>query len=29
WVVVGLLNDPQMKSGSAPLDALVRWVAER
>lgn len=29
WVVVGILNDAQMKSGSAPLDALVRWVAER
>ena len=29
WVVVGILNDPQMKNGSAPLDALVRWVAER
>ena len=27
WVVVGILNDPQMKNGSAPLDALVRWVA--
>jgi D-alanyl-D-alanine carboxypeptidase/D-alanyl-D-alanine-endopeptidase (penicillin-binding protein 4) len=29
WVVVGILNDPQMKTGSASLDALVRWVAER
>lgn len=29
WVVVGILNDAQMKRGSAPLDALVRWVAER
>lgn len=29
WVVVGILNDAQMKNGSAPLDALVRWVAER
>ncbi len=29
WVVVGILNAPQMKNGSAPLDALVRWVAER
>jgi len=29
WVVVGFLNDPHMKNGSAPLDALVRWVAER
>jgi D-alanyl-D-alanine carboxypeptidase/D-alanyl-D-alanine-endopeptidase (penicillin-binding protein 4) len=28
WVVVGILNDAQMKNGSAPLDALVRWVAE-
>ncbi len=29
WAVVGFLNDPQMRNGSAPLDALVRWVAER
>jgi serine-type D-Ala-D-Ala carboxypeptidase/endopeptidase (penicillin-binding protein 4) len=29
WVVVGFLNDAQMKNGSKPLDALVRWVAER
>lgn len=29
WVVVGFLNDAQMKNGSRPLDALVRWVAER
>lgn len=29
WVVVGFLNDPRMKNGSAPLDVLVRWVAER
>jgi len=29
WVVVGILNDAQMKNGSKPLDALVRWVAER
>lgn len=29
WVVVGFLNDPRMKNGAAPLDALVRWVAER
>ncbi|MBI2306955.1 MAG: D-alanyl-D-alanine carboxypeptidase/D-alanyl-D-alanine-endopeptidase [Rhodocyclales bacterium] len=29
WVVVGFLNDPRMKNGSAPLDALVQWVAER
>ncbi|HEX5803839.1 MAG TPA: D-alanyl-D-alanine carboxypeptidase/D-alanyl-D-alanine-endopeptidase [Azospira sp.] len=29
WVVVGFINDPRMKNGSAPLDALVRWVAER
>ena len=29
WVVVGILNDPQMKTGSASLDVLVRWVAER
>lgn len=29
WVVVGILNDAQMKNGAQPLDALVRWVAER
>lgn len=29
WVVVGILNDREMKNGSRPLDALVRWVAER
>ncbi len=29
WVVVGFLNDAQMKNGSRPLDALVRWVADR
>lgn len=29
WVVVGFLNDAQMKNGAKPLDALVRWVAER
>ncbi|MCP5268378.1 MAG: D-alanyl-D-alanine carboxypeptidase/D-alanyl-D-alanine-endopeptidase [Zoogloeaceae bacterium] len=29
WVVVGILNDAQMKNGSKPLDELVRWVAER
>ncbi len=29
WVVVGFLNDPRMKNGPAPLDMLVRWVAER
>lgn len=29
WVVVGFLNDAQMKNGSRPLDALVKWVADR
>ncbi|MFC5301653.1 D-alanyl-D-alanine carboxypeptidase/D-alanyl-D-alanine-endopeptidase [Azospira restricta] len=29
WVVVGFINDAQLKNGAAPLDALVRWVAER
>ena len=29
WVVVGILNDAQMKNGSRPLDTLVNWVAER
>ncbi len=29
WVVVGFINDTRMKNGAAPLDALVRWVAER
>lgn len=29
WVVVGFLNDAQMKNGARPLDALIRWVAER
>jgi hypothetical protein len=29
WVVVGFLNDAKMRNGARPLDALVRWVAER